>query len=294
MAKLPWRKWYQQDWLSDDQVGQATPAARGLWIECLNVMMNKSCHTISGTSDTLARMLRFTPSEFKKALKELELTSTADIRYSNELGNDFVTITSRRLSREDKERERIRLAVRSSRGKKSVTHSVTECNSASPSASSSISVSESGNRGAGEGVFSFAEYPSLDEVKAKAEMIGLAPWKAEDWWHEMQGCGWLDYNHRPIRDWASVLSRVRTKWEADRRPMAPPSKPVTSANGKPMTAMDYRTVIQAKEALASEIRGKFCSETAIDQVWSDLGKRQEYFKLKREIKAINNQLSNMA
>ena len=34
----------------------------------------------------------------------------------------------------------------------------------------------------------------------------------------MEGCGWLDYNHRPIKSWQAVLARIREKWEADGRP----------------------------------------------------------------------------
>lgn len=65
-------------------------------------------------------------------------------------------------------------------------------------------------------------HPTLAEVLSKSEIIGLAEWKATDWWNEMQGCGWLDFNHRPIQDWTAVLTRVRTKWESDGRPMSPP------------------------------------------------------------------------
>ncbi|MCI0746495.1 MAG: hypothetical protein L0Y58_13925 [Verrucomicrobia subdivision 3 bacterium] len=60
--------------------------------------------------------------------------------------------------------------------------------------------------------------PSLQEVLAYAERAGLAPWRATDWFHEMEGCGWLDYKHRPIVKWRSVLDRLRVKWEADGRP----------------------------------------------------------------------------
>ena len=65
-------------------------------------------------------------------------------------------------------------------------------------------------------------YPTLDEVKSKASIIGLSDWKAEDWFNEMQGCGWLDHQHRPIQDWCSVLTRVKVKWESDGRPKSPP------------------------------------------------------------------------
>jgi len=70
--------------------------------------------------------------------------------------------------------------------------------------------------------------PSREEVVSRAQIIGLADWKALDWFDEMEGCGWIDYNHRPVDNWQSILNRVRTKWEADGRPMAPPSN---SKNG---------------------------------------------------------------
>ena len=77
-----------------------------------------------------------------------------------------------------------------------------------------------------------AERPTLDEVKAYAAQIGLGPWKAEDWFNEMEGCGWLDFNHRPVAKWKPLLVRVKTKWEADGRPTAPPaSKAAQSSNG---------------------------------------------------------------
>lgn len=72
---------------------------------------------------------------------------------------------------------------------------------------------------------STAERPSLDEVLAHAQRIGLAEWKARDWFQEMEGGGWLDHNHRPVAKWTAILDRVRTKWEADGRPSQPPSNP---------------------------------------------------------------------
>lgn len=69
-----------------------------------------------------------------------------------------------------------------------------------------------------------ASRPSLEEVKGYAAIIGLAEWKAEDWFKEMEGCGWLDFNHRPVIKWQPVLDRVRTKWETDGRPATPPTK----------------------------------------------------------------------
>ena len=135
---------------------------------------------------------------------------------------------------------------------------------------------------------------TLNEVLAAASMIGLAAWKAEDWFNEMEGCGWLDHNRRPVHNGRAVLARVKVKWESDGRPTSPP-KPRTTANGeRAKSPMDLKTIIQAKETTAAAIRTKFCSDTAIDAVWSDNAKRQEFFAIKREIKQLTTQLSNMA
>ena len=64
--------------------------------------------------------------------------------------------------------------------------------------------------------------PTLKEVQAWASMNMLSPWKAEDWWNEMEGCGWLDHLKRPVKRWQSIIARVRVKWEADGRPSGPP------------------------------------------------------------------------
>jgi len=65
------------------------------------------------------------------------------------------------------------------------------------------------------------EWPTLEDVLAYADRIGLAAWKAKDWFEEHEGSGWIDWNHRPIQKWQSVLNRVKTKWVADGSPMQP-------------------------------------------------------------------------
>lgn len=75
-----------------------------------------------------------------------------------------------------------------------------------------------------------SEHPSLEEVKSYSEIIGLAAWKAEDFFHEMEACGWKDYNHRAVAKWQPMLIRIRTKWEADGRPTQPPTN---NGNNRP-------------------------------------------------------------
>jgi hypothetical protein len=130
---------------------------------------------------------------------------------------------------------------------------------------------------------------------AVADFIGLAAWKAEDWFQEMQGCGWLDWNHRPVVDYRASLARVRTKWEADGRPSGPPANRSTTNGSASLTRpMDIKAVIQAKELRAVEIKNKHCSETAMDSIWTSSEDKAEYFAIKREIKALNTKLSNLA
>ena len=67
------------------------------------------------------------------------------------------------------------------------------------------------------------EIPPWEHIKAYAFTIGVAEWKALDFFNEMQGCGWLDYLMRPIMNWKPVLCRVKAKWEAEGRPTGPPA-----------------------------------------------------------------------
>jgi len=69
----------------------------------------------------------------------------------------------------------------------------------------------------------FAERPSEDEVKFYALQIGLAEWKALDWLNEMRAVGWKHRNNRDVIAWKPMLMRLKTFWEADGRPMSPPS-----------------------------------------------------------------------
>lgn len=78
--------------------------------------------------------------------------------------------------------------------------------------------------GPGETHETGAGNPTLDEVLAYAAGLhcGLAEWKARDWWQEMESCGWLDHQKRPVVKWQALLQRVKTKWVSDGCPPGPP------------------------------------------------------------------------
>lgn len=70
-------------------------------------------------------------------------------------------------------------------------------------------------------------------------------------------------------------------------------KAAAAKNGE-LSLHDMRVVLQAKETKAAEIKRRFCSEVAAGDAWSDPSKRSEYFKIRREIKELNNKISNLA
>lgn len=81
---------------------------------------------------------------------------------------------------------------------------------------------------------SLAEIPTIDEVKAYAVTIGLVEWKAVDWFQKQEALGWMMGNQR-IRKWQPLLTRLRTFWEADGKPLKPPGRsPSAPVNGAAM------------------------------------------------------------
>ena len=147
---------------------------------------------------------------------------------------------------------------------------------------------------AGEREAFLPEIPSWSLVKSHAEMTGLAEWKARDWFDEMEGCGWVDYRGRKVCKWSSIMDRVKAQWEADGRPMKKPGQKISSNGERPKSALDLKTIIQAKNDTAGKIRTKFCSDVAMGSVWSNDEQKEHYFKLKREAKELTQQLGNMA
>ena len=81
--------------------------------------------------------------------------------------------------------------------------------------------------------------PLLEEVLAFAQTIGLAAWRAEDWWNEMESVNWLDHRGRPVHKWQNSLARVKTNWSAMGSPMQPISYSKTQKDSKPERRSKY-------------------------------------------------------
>lgn len=164
------------------------------------------------------------------------------------------------------------------------------------------SLGEGAGAGAGEGLPSegegecrggagTAERPGLTEVLAFASTIGLADWKAKDWLEEMQACGWRDYNRRDVVAWRPMLTRVRTKWEADGRPMAPPAAK-HAPNGKGQTVYEMKMQIEAKKTQMDLIKLECCNDVATGEQWKDPEAKKVFYKLKNDIFQLTAKIAN--
>jgi hypothetical protein len=116
MAGSPSFPFYPGDWMKDPALGMCSPQTRGIWIDFLCAVFNYGHGgSVTGTREQLARLCRCTVAEMDAALGELLQTRTADISFGR---NGQITVTSRRLQREAKERENNALRQKRHREKK--------------------------------------------------------------------------------------------------------------------------------------------------------------------------------
>jgi len=105
-------------------------------------------------------------------------------------------------------------------------------------------------------------------------------------YHQEMGRDWMDGANQRVTNFRSYVKARYSK-----------SKRMVSENGsnqRSLTPSDIRTIIQAKESQAATIKNRYCSEVAMGETWNDQGKRSEFFQIRKEIKTLQNQLSNYA
>ncbi|MES2367148.1 MAG: hypothetical protein V4563_14825 [Pseudomonadota bacterium] len=214
--------------MSEPGLSLCDVATQGVWANALNAMFLAREPFVEGTKDQLSRLCRCRPQQLEVAALELHKFKVAIVKWQN----DSITIESRRFRRE---LELLKLKRESglkgaqtrwqNDSKAQAEHSETGMAKGMADAKHPLLIASASSTGdedcKGEGV-EVNGYPTMQEVLDKSQIIGLAPWKGKDWWEEMDGCGWIDHAGRKIKNWQSVLNRVRTKWEEDGRPMGPP------------------------------------------------------------------------
>ncbi len=112
-----WLKFDINDWLTDPKLRKLSRENRDSWLTACLLMRLEGEYQMTGTPRELANALHLTSSEFRKFVADLKRTQVADVT----LGNDFVTLLSRRYAREAKSKEQTKLRVRKLRGNADVT-----------------------------------------------------------------------------------------------------------------------------------------------------------------------------
>ena len=113
--KAPAFQFYVKDWLSDTRLRQATPAARGIWIDCLcHMWEDDRCGKLEGKRADIMRMLGLNEAELSHFLTDAQRLGFADIQNCN----GDVTIINRRMHKPWKAKEDARLRQERSRQKR--------------------------------------------------------------------------------------------------------------------------------------------------------------------------------
>jgi hypothetical protein len=288
---LPSFQFYPGDWLKSPHVRRLSHAAKGVWIDTLCLMFECDQRGVLVTADSpwsedeWIAAVGGNAEVTRGCVREIISTGVASRRKDG-------AFYCRRMVRDEENRQNQRLRVVKHRCNASCNGDVTAMKHPSSSSSSPSGTKQERERRAREPT---AERPGVKEVLDYAQVIGLAAWKAEDWFNEMEACGWLDYQHREVKQWRPLLTRVRAKWESDGRPSSPPAAtPSRNGSHRPMTPYDLKTIIAAHQEEAASIKAKYCSDVAMGTTWNDEVQRKKYFEIHNKIKELKAKLRVMA
>lgn len=134
MGKRPSFQFYPGDWMKDPALSMCAPATRGIWVDLL-CAIHELDHAgqVTGTPEQLSRLCRCSVAQFVDALSEIRLTRSADVTERN----GIVTVISRRMKRDNIEREKTNERVKKHRCNGFVTDNETRMKQDSSSSSSS-------------------------------------------------------------------------------------------------------------------------------------------------------------
>ncbi len=100
MPKLPWEKFYFQDWYADARLRRARPSSRGIWMDLLSVMVRDHTYYLTMTREEYCRIAFCTMEEFELFIQDGKATRFCHVT----LRPRSVTVKSRRLYRDHKAR----------------------------------------------------------------------------------------------------------------------------------------------------------------------------------------------
>ena len=127
-----------------------------------------------------------------------------------------------------------------------------------------------------------AEIPSKKEVIDYAVQIGLVEWRAEDWWLDMEAKGWI-YKGDVVVNWKAFLTRVKTWWESDGRPME------RKANGSAVKTAAAMPLWKRIEVLTLELDKHPGNPDSTYCVSGDKKARAEFKQLKIKLRELRDE-----
>ena len=229
MADLPYMQFYPGDWLADTRM--LTASAKGVWIDTLAALWNAPERGfLKRTERAWGRLWGVEPERVPQLLEELE--DVAEVRRDAE----GVMIASRRMIREEVERERSRNSKRPE-GKRDWSFRATVSRLLpgllpEPSPTPPADFPEESRRIPGERLeardqssklhndargndaSSPSAIPTLDEVKryAPSAPVPISDACAVAFHDTQQAEGWITRNGHPIADWRAALRRYASRW----------------------------------------------------------------------------------
>lgn len=169
LGKNPAFQFYPSDWIRDPQLRQATFQARGIWIDLLCYMWwSESKGEISGTKESLSRLVGCTTEQFDAFLSETKMHKFGDLI----IADGLITLKNRRMIKDEKTREQGRLRQRKYKEKQDGDGDITVVKQDPPLSS-----------GVGEGLKELKDLesnkkdsrfkvPSVDEIQQYGEESG--------------------------------------------------------------------------------------------------------------------------
>ena len=134
--KNPAFQFYPNDWTRD--LEEHSLEIEGAWIRiCCKLWWSETRGKLTKSPLQWARILRVSEEKASEILKYIQNEKIGNISPENLNGNEFVTVMSRRMVKEEKERELTRLRVKRHRDKEPCNDDVTPMKQHSSSSSSS-------------------------------------------------------------------------------------------------------------------------------------------------------------
>lgn len=128
-------------------------------------------------------------------------------------------------------------------------------------------------------------WPSWREWCGACQMAGIPEFYALDHWNRQEAANppW-----GKVGNWRAYVACVKGYWVKDGSPL----QPTVKGNGA-QSIFELKTVMAEKERLAVDLKDRYSSQGAMGATWSDQTKREDYRKLRSEIKGLQARIASM-